>query len=47
MRSVYGIFYQKNKIVDLRKVIKFCRKNKEVYKINSRVIQKKSLPALF
>lgn len=47
MRTIYGIFYQKNKIVDLRKVIKFCRKNKEVYKINSSVIQKKPLPALF
>ena len=47
MRVIYSIFYQKNKIVDLKKVIKFCRKNKEVYKINSSVIQKKQLPAIF
>lgn len=47
MRVIYGIFYQKSKIIDLKKVIKFCRKNKEVYEINSRVIQKKPLPALF
>ena len=47
MRVLYGIFYKKNKIVDLKKVISFCKKNKEVYKINSHVVQKKSLPAIF
>tara|TARA_B100000989_G_scaffold298564_1_gene288470 strand:- start:917 stop:1684 length:768 start_codon:yes stop_codon:yes gene_type:complete len=47
MRVIYSIFYQKDKIVDLKKVIKFCRKNKEVYKINSSVIQKKPLPVKF
>ena len=44
---LFSVFYKKNKAISLKKVISFCRKNKEVFKINSNIVQKKPIQPIF
>ncbi len=44
---LFNVFYKKNKAISLKKVISFCRKNKEVFKINSNIVQKKPIQPIF
>lgn len=41
LKILYLIFYKKDQIIDIRKVISFCKKNLELLKINSHIKQKK------